>query len=360
MKKRSVAILVGTKKGAYIFRGDVSRKRWKGEGPLFPGEPVYHMAFDPRDGSTVWAACNNLWGGPKIRLSRDLGKTWTVTANPKFPEGSPLTFKRIWHIEPGHPSQPRVVWAGVEPAGLFRTKAGGEYWDPVDGMNDHPTRDRWEAGGGGLALHSIAVDAGDPKHMAVGISAGGAFETRDGGLSWRPWNEATRAEHLPEKRPEVGQCVHHLVAHPVSPGVFFQRNHFGVYWRDAGDKKWLETTAGLPTDYGFAGAVQPFDAKTAYVVPLDPRLRMAEAPGVAVYRTDDRGRTWRRLARGIPKGAVAEVMREGLSTDRLDPVGLYFGTIGGDLWASPDDGKSWQLVAEYLPPILSVSTATVG
>ena len=359
MAKRGVAILVGTKKGGFVFRGGPERSRWKAEGPLFPGEPVYHMALDPRDGSTMWAACNNTWGGPKVRRSGDFGKTWTVTSNPAFREGSSLTLKRVWHIEPGHADDPDLVWAGVEPAALFRTRDGGEYWEPVAGLNEHPTRAKWEAGGGGLGLHSIAVDAGDAKHVVIGISAGGIYESRDGGVAWRPWNEATRAEHLPNRRPTVGQCVHHLVAHPVEAGVFFQRNHSGVYWRGTADRKWTETSEGLPTEFGFAGAIHPHDAKTAYVIPLDPRMRMSTTDGLAVYRTRDRGATWQRLDRGLPKRMSAEVMREGMSTDRLDPVGLYFGTIAGELWASADEGKSWTRLAQYLPPILSVTAATV-
>lgn len=358
----SVAVLVGTKKGSYIFRGSGERARWEVEGPLFPGAPVYHMAFDPRDGQTIWAALNATWGGPRIEKSADLGKTWKTVNNPVFREDSGMVLKRTWHIEPGHPDDPDTVWAGTEPAALFRTQDGGEYWGPVTGLNDHPTRSRWEAGGGGLGLHSIAIDAADPRHLAIGISAGGAYESRDGGATWRPWNEAVRAEHLPEKKPEVGQCVHHLVAHPTISGLFFQRNHFGVYWRAAGDDRWTETTSGLPTDYGFAGAIHPRDGSTAYVIPLGPELRMAtpkETGSLAVYRTSDRGRSWQRLAKGLPDGMSAEVMREGLSTDRLDPVGLYFGTQSGELWASADEGASWTRIAQYLPPILSVTTATI-
>jgi photosystem II stability/assembly factor-like uncharacterized protein len=356
---KGVAILVGTEKGGYILRAGAPRKRWQREGPLFAGEPVFHMAFDPRDGS-FWAACNLSWGGPKIRVSRDLGKTWKVTSNPAFPEASGQTFKRVWHVEAGAAGDRDTVWVGVEPAALFRTRDRGEHWEPISGLNEHATRGKWEPGGGGLALHSIGIDAADPKHMAIGISAGGVYESRDGGGSWRPWNEATRAEHLPEKRPEVGQCVHKLLAHPTDGGVWFQRNHFGVYWRDSNDAKWQETSKGLPTDYGFAGALHPFEANTAYVIPLDPNMRMAPPPGVAVYRTEDRGKTWKRLDRGIPKGAVTEVMREGMTTDRLDPLGLYFGTIGGEVWASADEGKSWTLIADYLPPVLSVSAATLS
>ncbi|MGH2500219.1 MAG: WD40/YVTN/BNR-like repeat-containing protein, partial [Candidatus Limnocylindria bacterium] len=151
---KGVAILVGTKKGAYLFRSGAARSRWRAEGPLFPGEPVYHLAFDPRDGETIWAACNYTWGGPKVRLSRDLGRSWTIVSNPAFPEGSGLTFARAWHIEPGHAAQPDVVWIGVEPAALFRSADRGERWEPVAGLNEHPTRGQWEPGGGGLALHS--------------------------------------------------------------------------------------------------------------------------------------------------------------------------------------------------------------
>ncbi len=362
MPKAAVALLVGTKKGAFIFRSTGRRARWKVEGPYFRGGPVYQMAFDPRDGRSIWAAVNRAWGGPTVELSRDLGKTWKTVSNPGFHPDQGLTLKRVWHIEPGHPSQPGVVWAGVEPAGLFRI----EYdvldwpWTSMIGLNEHPTRDRWEPGGGGLALHSIAIDAGDPKHIAVGISSGGAYESRDGGASWRPWNQATRAEHLPEKRPDIGQCVHKLLAHAVTPGVFFQRNHFGVYWRKTGEGKWLETSEGLPSDYGFAAAMHPEDPKTAYVIPLDDHNMRMTTRAIAVYRTTDRGETWKRLDKGIPRNATAEVMREGLSTDQLDPLGIYFGTVNGELWGSADEGKSWTMLAEYLPPVLSVSTATLS
>ncbi|HET8567872.1 MAG TPA: exo-alpha-sialidase [Candidatus Limnocylindria bacterium] len=359
MARRSVMLMVGTKKGAYLFRSGAARTRWTSEGPIFPGEPVFHMAHDPRDGESLYAACNFTWGGPKIRASRDLGKTWKVVGNPAFPEGDDRTFARTWHIEPGHASTPKVVWAGVEPAALFRSDDRGASWKPVSGLNDHPTRKKWEPGGGGLALHSIGIDAGDAKHMAIGISAAGAFESTDGGATWHPWNEATRAEHLPNKKPEIGQCVHKLLAHPTRPGEWYQRNHFGVYWRRDGDREWQETTEGLPTEYGFAGATHPEDADTAYTIPLDPYLRIAQQPGLAVYRTGDRGKTWKRMGKGIPKGATAEVMREGMATDRLDPLGVYFGTINGEVWASNDDCRSWERIAEYLPPILSVSTATV-
>jgi hypothetical protein len=358
--KRGVVVMVGTRKGGYLLRSGAERRQWAQEGPLFPGEPVYHMAFDQRDGASLFAACNSTWGGPKVQVSRDAGKTWTIASNPAFPQGHRLTFRRTWHIEPGHASQPQVVWAGTAPAALFKSTDGGTSWEPVLSLIDHPTSDRWQPGGAGeTALHSIAVDAEDPRRIAVAISAGGAYESADGGKSWSPWNQGTGAKFLPEPEPEVGQCVHKMVAHPAKGGLRFQRNHHRVYWRDVGQPKWEDRTEGLPSEYGFAGALHPQDPDTAYVIPLDEDLRMAH-PTVAVYGTSDRGKSWKKLDRGIPQGTSAEVMREGLGTDRLDPAGIYFGTIAGEVWASRDEGTSWERIAAYLPPILSVSAGTLA
>lgn len=386
MAAKKVAVLVGTRKGAYVFRSGAGRSRWSAEGPLFPGEPVHHLAFDHRDGRSVYAACNNSWGGPKIRVSRDLGKTWTVVSNPAFPKGkvatsnawvqgedwpkpvtAELVFRRTWHIEPGHASQPNVVWAGIEPAALFRSGDGGETWKEVASLTDHPTRGKWSPGAGGLMVHSIAIDAADARRMHVGISAAGVFESTDGGASWTPRNQGIPAPMDPQKEPEIGHCVHHLVAHPSAPGVRFQQNHFGVVWLTDGQRRWRETSAGLPEPslqfgkhaFGFGAAIHPLDPQTAYVIPLDGQTRTAPDPGIAVYGTSDAGRTWKRLARGLPKGARSEVLREGMATDRLDPAGVYFGTQGGEVWGSPDEGHSWELIAQYLPPVMSVSTATI-
>lgn len=387
MAAEKVAILVGTKKGAYILRSDAARSRWTTEGPLFQGEPVHHMAFDPRDGASMYAACNLSWGGPKIRVSRDAGETWKVTSNPTFRKGKvattsyfepgadfprerteELAFKRAWHIEPGHASQPNVMWVGVEPAALFRSDDRGETWAEVEGLTDHETRSRWSPGGGGLTLHSIAIDAADPKRMYVGMSSPGVFETLDGGKTWSPRNQGIAAPFNPNKDDPIGHCCHHLVAHPVEPRVLFQQNHFMPAWLIGdGEASWQNASEGLPeasmqggsdTAYGFAAAIHPQDAKTAYVIPLDARDRLAPEPGVAVYGTTDRGHTWKRLASGLPS-ARAEVMREGMSVDRLDPAGIYFGTQAGEVWASADEGASWARVAQYLPPIMSVSAATM-
>jgi photosystem II stability/assembly factor-like uncharacterized protein len=386
MAAKKIAVLVGTEKGAYIFRSNASRTRWAAEGPLFPGEPVHHMAYDPRDGESVYAACNFTWGGPKIRVSRDQGKTWKVVSNPAFPKGkvatsnawvqgqkfpvpvtAELAFMRTWHIEPGHASQPNVMWAGIEPAALFRSDDKGETWTEIASLTDHRTRDQWSPGGGGLMVHSIAIDAKDPKKIMVGISSAGIFESSDGGKTWEPKNEGITNPMEPKKRPEVGYCVHHMVAHPTVPGVRFQQNHFGVLWLDDGAAKWDETSKGLPDEsmqfgkhaYGFASAIHPHDPDTAYVVPLAGNDRMAAEAGTAVYGSKDRGTTWKRMAKGLPKSARFEVYREGMSTDRLDPAGIYFGTANGEVWGSADEGKTWAQIAAYLPPVMAVSTATM-
>lgn len=387
MAAKKVAILVGTKKGAYILRSGAARSRWTTEGPLFQGEPVHHMAFDPRDGASMFAACNLSWGGPKIRISRDLGKTWTIGSNPAFRKGKvattsyweagadfpqkrteELALKRTWHIEPGHASQPNVMWAGVEPAALFKSDDRGETWKEVEALGDHPTRGEWGPGGGGLTLHSIAIDAKDPKRMHVGMSGVGVFATADGGKTWSPRGQGIPNPFDPKSDSQIGLCCHHLVAHPTEPGVLFQQNHFTPAWLVGDEPKWRTASKGLPEAsmqakgdmaYGFAAAIHPHDAETAYVIPLHGKDRLTPEPGLAVYGTSDRGKSWKRLAKGLPK-ARAEVLREGMSVDRLDPVGIYFGTQAGEVWASADEGRSWERLAQYLPPIMSVTAATIG
>ena len=351
---RSVMVLVGTKKGAYRFKSGASRERWRMVGQDFAGQPVYHVAFDPRDGQSLFAAINATWGGPRIEVSRDLGASWKTAKNPEFPTDSPLTFSRTWHIEPGHASDPRVVWCGTEPAALFRSEDYGMTWEGVPGLNDHPERAHWSPGGGGLGLHSIAIDAVDPRSMMIGISAAGVYESTDGGVSWASANRGSKAV-LPAagETSDLGRCVHHLVAHPAVGGARFQQNHVGTYF--AGGSGWRNVTKGLPGDFGFAAAIHPRDPATAYVFPLEVPMRMSGAAG-GVYRTTDGGKRWSRRAGGLPPGGRYEVMREGLATDRLDPAGVYFGTTSGELWGSADGGRSWSLIAEHLPAILSVGT----
>ncbi len=365
---KSVALLVGTKKGLYILRSGAARSRWKTEGPHMAGQPVYQASFDPRDGASVYAAVNATWGGPRIEVSRDLGKTWKTAANPAFPKGAVVddkgewTFKETWHIEPGHAKTPKVVWAGTAPAALFRSDDRGMTWTLVPGLTDQPTRKLWNPGGAGtINLHSIAVDAVDPKRLQVGISSGGVYETRDGGTSWKPANVGLTTEtYAPGVVAEAGQCVHHLVAHPVDGNARFMQAHEGLWFWNESKSRWDSGgDTGRPANYGFAAAIHPHDADTAYAFPLDWPLRMTNVLGAAVYRTRDRGKSWKRMTSGLPKAAPMEVMREGMATDRLDPAGVYFGTNAGEVWASADEGKSWDRIAEYLPPVLSVGVGTL-
>lgn len=350
---KAITLLVGTKKGLYTLRSDGSRAKWNVEGPTFSPAPLHHATYDPRDGS-MYAAVNSTWGGSRIEYSRDQGKTWQTSKNPAFPEGTGRTFYQTWHIEPGHASQPDVVWAGVEPAALFKSEDRGETWAFVNSLEEHKSRPKWTPGFGGLGLHSIAIDAKDANFMQVGISAAGVFTTRDGGQSWEEDNTTIKGD----ERPDVFRCIHKLLAHPVVSGVRFMRVHLEVYWREPGETTWQWRTRGLPTKFGFAAAIHPRDRSTAYCIPLDDDLRLAKE-GIAVYRTKDRGQSWDRLDKGLPRAPLG-VLREGMATDRLDPLGVYFGTHNGEVYASKDEGESWERVAQYLPYVTSLHAATIA
>jgi hypothetical protein len=352
---KKVTLLVGTKKGLYVLRGDSGRGSWACEGPEFAPAPIHHAAYDPRDGS-MYAAVNSTWGGARIEHSRDMGKTWTTSKNPAFPEGSDRTFFQTWHIEPGHVKTPNVLWAGVEPAALFKSEDRGETWSIVKSLDDQPSRAKWVPGFGGMGLHSIAIDAKDPKKMMVGISVGGVYRTEDGGATWVQDNKVDGA---PSERPDAFYCIHKLLAHPEESGLRFMRVHEEVYWRDPGETAWRFSTQGLPSNFGFAAAMHPRERSTAYVIPLDGMKRTATPFGIGVYRTKDKGKSWDRLDKGLPDGAPLESVREGMHNDRLDPLGLYFGTANGDVWASTDEGESWKRIAQYLPYVTSVHAATI-
>jgi len=355
---RSIALLVGTRKGLYVFRSDASRATWEASEPYAELAPVYHASFDPRDGVSMYLAVNASWGGPRIEVSRDRGRTWKAVANPAFPAGGDRAFSRTWHIEPGHAKEPNVVWAGTEPAALFRSDDRGESWSLVRSLDDQPTRAQWAPGFGGMGLHSIAIDAADPRRMSVGVSVGGVYTTTDGAATWATDNEGIEYMFPDAPAGSVAHCIHKLLAHPRDAGLRFMKVHEHVYWREQSATSWTQVTAGLPDAFGFAAAIHPRDAATAFVIPLAGRQRLAPPPGIAVWRTRDRGRSWERRTTGLP-AAPLEVLREGLATDRLDPLGLYFGTANGEVWASRDEGDSWTRVAQYLPYVLSVHAATI-
>ena len=358
-------VLVGTTKGAFIVSSDDSRKKWKIDGPHFPGESVYAVAHDQRAGRsrTLMAAQSNHWGST-IRLSDDYGKSWTGPERQavRFPEGSGLSLAQIWQIAPGRADEPDVVWCGVEPAALFKSRDAGESWEPVDGLLKHEHRPQWMPGGGGLCLHTIVQDPVNPKRMGIAISTAGFYRTDDGGKSWRPRNQGVRAVFLPNKYPEFGQCVHKVAHHPSRPERLFLQNHWGLYRSDDWGDTWQDIANGVPSDFGFAMVVHPHEADTVYIVPIQSdEFRIVPDAKMRVYRTRDAGASWEPLTGGLPQEKAFEsVLRDGLTADTHDPAGVYFGTRSGKLFASNNAGDSWKEIAGALPPICCVKAAVVG
>ena len=357
-------LLVGTMKGAFVFRADASRARWESGGPYFPGHAVYALAYDNRAGRRrLWAAPNSMHFGGILRSSDDFGRTWTdpVEANVKFPESSGAALKQIWQIVPGRDREPDTIYCGVEPAALFVSRDAGATWALNDGLWNHPQRERWQPGGGGLCLHTIALDPEQPARVRVAISTGGMYVTEDGGSTWRPSNRGVRAQFLPDKYPEFGQCVHKIAQSPRRPDRFYLQNHWGLYRSDDRGETWTDVAHGVPSDFGFPLGIHPRDPDTAWIVPLESdEFRCTPDGKLRVFRTSDAGASWRPLDRGLPQaGAYETVLRDALAVDGADPCGVYFGTRSGKLFASADEGERWHAVAEGLPPIVAVKTAVV-
>jgi photosystem II stability/assembly factor-like uncharacterized protein len=360
-----VLLLVGTMKGAFILSSDRSRKKWKVDGPHFPGEAIYSIAFDQRGGRTrtLVGAHSNHWGST-IRLSDDFGRSWTGPERQavRFPEDSGLSLAQVWQITPGRADEPDVVWAGVEPAALFESRDAGESWSAVDGLLRHEHREKWMPGGGGLCLHTIVSDPKDRKRMAIAISTAGFYRTDDGGKSWLARNNGVRAVFLPNKYPEFGQCVHKVVNHPSRPERLFLQNHWGLYRSDDWGESWQDIANGVPSDFGFAMQMHPHDPDTVYIVPIQSdEFRVVPEGKLRVYRTRDAGKSWQPLSNGLPQDRAYEnVLRDGLTADSHDPAGVYFGTRSGKLFGSNDAGESWTELADALPPICCVKAAVVG
>ncbi len=361
-KRGSVVVLVGTRKGAFVFRSDARRKSWAVAGPHFPGQNVFHFILDLRDPATLFAATYTEWWGGDIQRSRNSGRTWQGTkGGVRYAEEAGLSVKCVWHVRPGRASEPGVVYAGVDPAGLFRSEDGGATWDEVKGLNRHPSRARWTPGKGGLIVHTIILDPIDTNRIFVAISAAGVFRSDDGGRTWQPRNQGTRADFLPTKFPELGQCVHKLVQAHGSPRVLYQQNHCGVYRSESAGDSWADISSGLPSRFGFPIAVHPREPRTIWVVPLvSAEMRACPKGCLAVYRSTTGGRTWQKQTRGLPtRNAHLTILREAMSTDSCDPAGIYFGTETGQLFHSRDAGGQWHLLADFLPPILSVEAAAL-
>jgi photosystem II stability/assembly factor-like uncharacterized protein len=360
-------VLVGTMKGAFIFRSDGARHKWDVAGPYFPGRSVYAMNFDGLNGrQRLWAAVNSSFWGSFLSSSNDFGETWRdpEAYNIKFPEGSEVSLKQIWQIVPGHPSEPDTLYCGVEPAALFKSTDAGETWSLERGLFDHPHRTQWMPGGGGLCLHTILPDPSNDQRLFVAISTGGVYRTDDGGKNWQPRNKGIRAKFLPpdQQYPEWGQCVHKVVRHSSNPDRMFLQHHWGVYRSDDAGDSWIDIGKGLPSDFGFALEIDPHDANTVYIIPIESdEFRCTPEAKLRVYRTRDAGESWEALTEGLPQeDAFETILRDSMKADANDPTGLYFGTRNGKLFGSNNGGESWTAISEGLPAITCVKTATIN
>ena len=353
-----VELLIGTKKGAFVLESDASRGDWRVRGPFCETWPIHHVVRAASDGA-LYAAGGNAWYGPSVWRSGDDGKTWSQSSSGLTYGDDGPKITTIWNLTPSN----GTLYAGVEPAGLFRSDDRGQTWSHVAGLREHPSTPEWQPGNGGLCLHSIVPHPTDRDRLWVGISAVGVFETTDGGRSWETRNRGVRADFMPGEEPEFGQCVHKLGLHPASPDVLYQQNHCGVYRSDDGGRQWTEITPGLPSQFGFPMAIHPHDPSTIYVIPLngDDQGRHMIDGHTQVWRSRDRGASWQRLDDGLPKSdAYLGVLREAMAMDRLEPAGVYFGTSTGQVFGSADEGESWQLIADFLPPVWSVETSVAG
>ncbi len=372
---KSVALLVATKKGAFILTSDSKRKTWQTKGPIFLGNIIHHVVLDPRDGKTLLMAAKTGHLGPTVYRSTNQGKTWKEAAKPPaFPKAAEgekgRTVDHVFWLTPGHASEAKVWYAGTSPQALFRSEDGGDTWSAVSGFNDHPMLMTWTGGDqsgtpDGPKLHSVIVDPRDANHLYVGMSGGGVFESSDKGATWNPLNAGSRADFFPDPLPEYGQDPHCVRLHPLAPDILYQQNHCGIYRLDrtaaGAENLWVRIGEKMPKsvgDIGFPMVLHPRDPKTAWVFPMDgtqvwPRTSPGGKP--AAYVTRNSGKSWQRQDNGLPKEqAWLTVFRQAMTADARDPVGVYFGTTCGEIWASTNEGEKWTCIARHLPHVYAV------
>jgi photosystem II stability/assembly factor-like uncharacterized protein len=369
----SVRVLVGTRKGAFILTSDGKRQQWRVDGPHFGGWEIYHVKGSPVESNRLYASQSSDWFGQVMHRSDDGGRSWETVGNDftydgvpgthQFYDGSPhpWEFKRVWHLEPSL-TDPDTVYAGVEDAALFKTTDGGQTWRELSGLRQHSTGSAWMPGAGGLCLHTVLLDPADPQRMYIAISAAGAFRTDDGGETWRPINKGLHSDYIPDPEAEVGHCVHRIAMHPTRPGVLFMQKHWDVLRSDDAGDSWHEVSGNLPTDFGFPIAVHAHEPETIYVVPIKSDSEHYPPEGkLRVYRSRQGGEQWEALTKGLPQeNCYVNVLREAMSTDTLDSCGIYFGTTGGEVYASADSGDTWAPIVEHLPAVLSVEAQVLS
>jgi photosystem II stability/assembly factor-like uncharacterized protein len=371
-----VRVLVGTRKGAFILTSDVTRKNWQVSGPHFAGWETYHLKGSPVNQDRLYCSQSSGWFGQLIQRSDDGGQTWITVGNKFGYDGvagthqwydgtpHPWEFKRVWHLEPCL-TDPDTVYAGIEDAALFKSTDAGLTWEEISGLRTHGTGPAWQPGAGGLCLHTIILDPTDTDRIVIAISSAGAFRTDDAGITWKPINRGLHSKYIPNPTAEVGHCVHHIAMNPATPRTLFMQKHWDVMRSDDAGDNWSKISGNLPTDFGFAIDVHSHEPETVYVVPIKSDAEHFPLDGkLQVFRSRTGGNTWEPLTNGLPQeNCYVNVLRDAMAVDTLadsaNQCGIYFGTTGGQVYASPNGGDTWKAIVHDLPAVLSVEVQTL-
>ena len=362
----SERILVSTRKG--LFTVSRSSKGWTITDTAFLGDNVTLTLTDPRDGRHYAALDHGHFG---VKVHRSNGDGWEEIAAPVYPPkpedieendmwGRPLAWStaRIWAMTAGGSEEPGVLWCGTLPGGLFRSTNHGDNWEIVSGLWEHPKRKQWMGGGADLpGLHSIIVGPNNSQRVFIAVSTGGIWLTEDGGATWQQRGEGMRADHVPPEltHDPIAQDVHCLVQCKAAPNRMWVQHHNGIFVSSDEGRNFTEITSVNPSTFGFPVAVHPEEPDTAWFVPeIKDEKRIPAGGKLVVTRTRDGGKTFDVLTKGLPQVHAYDVVyRHALA---LDATGnrLAMGSTTGGLWVSEDQGDSWMVVSNTLPPIYAV------